>query len=206
MTIYTKHGLTIEVTDATQYATIYDAATDRAVATAQRRRVGAPGPLWTVFSLQGDEMFSTFFGNLTTLLRRTWCWINRTDLFADRDLTANEMTAMRAEKPRTVVQENMGRQAEELATIARTEAVEGLPDLDDAFWGNHLTPNEAKEAIRAQYDALAALAANLGHLDHDIARDLNTARSSLFAAWSKARRAEEGLKDRANLKSQGAAA
>ena len=41
--------------------------------------------------------------------------------------------------------------------------------------------------IRAMRDKLATLATQLETVDHDAARDVNEARSSLFAAWSKIR-------------------
>ena len=48
---------------------------------------------------------------------------------------------------------------------------------------------EIRRAIRRQRDALSALTTMLETVDHEAARDVETARSALFAAWSKIRRA-----------------
>lgn len=53
-----------------------------------------------------------------------------------------------------------------------------------------MTATAAKLEARRLRDELSTLAASLDHLDHAIARDLNDARSCLFAAWSKLRAAE----------------
>ncbi|WP_375292301.1 hypothetical protein [Sphingomonas melonis] len=63
---------------------------------------------------------------------------------------------------------------------------------DEAFWGSHLTPDEAKRQIGAAREGLKALADNMAHLP-GVAEDIRKATSDLFAAWSKARAAGMAL-------------
>lgn len=51
------------------------------------------------------------------------------------------------------------------------------------------TRKELRQEIRALRDLLSAFAAKLDTVDHAAARDVNNARSDLFAAWSKLREA-----------------
>ena len=46
-----------------------------------------------------------------------------------------------------------------------------------------------RQEIRALRDRMAKLCFHLDAIDHGAARDLNTARSAMFAAWSKLREA-----------------
>ena len=47
-------ALTLEITDATQFATLF--SDGRPVATLQRRRVYAQGPAWRAFDTNGAEL------------------------------------------------------------------------------------------------------------------------------------------------------
>jgi len=66
------------------------------------------------------------------------------------------------------------------ASVASDEAALAY-DTDEAR-------EEIRRVIRRQRDQLSALAHMLEGIDHEAARDVETARSALFAAWSKVRK------------------
>ena len=66
----TNQGLSLELTDSTQYATIYRGNVP--VATIKRRLVAdKTGHDWTVYATDGAFLFATNFGTSESLCRRT---------------------------------------------------------------------------------------------------------------------------------------
>ena len=56
--IHQAKGYEVEITDATQWATVYD-ADGRPVGTLQRRRVYEKGPRWTAYGLDGAKLIAS---------------------------------------------------------------------------------------------------------------------------------------------------
>ena len=56
--IHQAKGYEVEITDATQWATVYD-ADGRPAGTLQRRRVYEKGPRWTAYGLDGSKLIAS---------------------------------------------------------------------------------------------------------------------------------------------------
>ncbi len=131
---------------------------------------GKPGIAVTVFDGWADD----------------WCGC---DFLAIEDLTPAPVVEEAPAVDPMVAEANANYSSVQLEEMG----LKALPAAaDEAFWGSHLTPDEAKRQIGAAREGLKALAENMAHLP-GVAEDIRKATSDLFAAWSKARAAGMAL-------------
>lgn len=186
-----KASLSLLIDDATTFATVYQG--DKPVASVQRKRMFGESDrkTWTVYDLNGVELFQTNLGAVTIRSRVA-------SILKAREAAADPVEVARENLKVAENAMHHGRRINAEDVKAREDAYSAAVDhLDQALAArsapkvDRMTPAAAFAEVRRIRDELTALAGKLDHLDHDIARDLNAARDDLFGAWSKLREAQK---------------